>query len=486
MPLSYLDREVQVPRALRIRVSNGPCSPPEHGQKPRFALRTLRMIGHFPDPDLLVKVSTLEAEQVDRLRREVKAHSIEDFLPLRLRGDELRYLHVPTEDRIRERSAGRLRPMNDDLDFSRANLVNDLADSVEICVEQEGLSDRLVVDRRVREANLQGPQVSLADGQAAADRSEPLRDPLHVISEREMVLQQRLQTAFQCLVVDPKQAVDKALDVDLAGVCHELVQDPIGVCPPEPDEVLPGEHLLDQVAEGDVDDLAEGRVDDQEAVERFHEDAIVRGDRRAGLPVVRMFLDEALHRGLVHRPRLLEEGDRFGDPVLLDTMVDFLPDPSHALGEAEWNRQHFAIPAGDQGVRVRDRGHVHHAVLADSLDLPGTAADDEMQALPRLDHHELLAEDADLLLGREVHDLVAALVADRGEVLEVVSASFRGHADLVPLLAQDPEVVEELRDAVRRRVLEFAVRLGGSDGRQDLRPGGRAALVGGAPDDLLG
>src|SRR5438552_1975587 len=66
--LSFLVREVQFPRALRIRVSNGPCSPPEHGQKPRFALRTLRMIGHFPDPDLLVKVSTLEAEQVDRLR----------------------------------------------------------------------------------------------------------------------------------------------------------------------------------------------------------------------------------------------------------------------------------------------------------------------------------------------------------------------------------------------------------------------------------
>src|SRR5438876_1088209 len=216
-------------------------------------------------------------------------------------------------------------------------------------------------------------------------------------------------------------------------------------------------------------------MDDQEAVERFHEDAIVRGDRRAGLPVICMFLDEALHRSLVHRPRLLEVGDRFGDAVFLDTMVDFLPDPSHALGEAERHREHFAVPARDQGVRVRDRGHVHHAILADPLDLPRTAADDEMQALPRLDHHELLPEDADLLLGREVHDLVPALVANRGEVLEVVPASLRRHTDPVPLLAQDPEVVEELRDAVRRRVLEFAARFGGPDGRQDLRPGGRAA-----------
>src|SRR2546430_1682649 len=227
-------------------------------------------------------------------------------------------------------------------------------------------------------------------------------------------------------------------------------------------------------------------MDDQEAVERFHEDAIVRGDRRAGLPVICMFLDEALHRGLVHRPRLLEVGDRFGDPVLLDTTVDFFPDPSHALGEAERHREHFAVPARDQGVRVRDRGHVHHAILADPLDLPRTAADDEMQALPRLDYYEFPPEDAYLLLGREVHDLVPALVADRGEVLEVVSASLRGHADLVPLLAQDAEVVEELRDAIRRRVLEFAIRFGGPDGRQDLRPRGCAALVEGAPDDLVG
>ena len=45
---------------------------------------------------------------------------------------------------------------------------------------------------------------------------------------------------------------------NLSTIRDELVQDPIGVRPPEPDEVLTGEELLDQVAQGDVDDLAEG------------------------------------------------------------------------------------------------------------------------------------------------------------------------------------------------------------------------------------
>src|SRR5439155_35556 len=47
-----------------------------------------------------------------------------------------------------------------------------------------------------------------------------------------MVLQQRLQTAFQRLVVDPKQVVDEGLDVDFAGVRDELEQDSIRVRPP--------------------------------------------------------------------------------------------------------------------------------------------------------------------------------------------------------------------------------------------------------------
>ena len=112
------------------------------------------MIGHFPDPDLLVKVSTLEAEQVDRLRREVKAHSIEDFLAFCLRRKEFGRLHVTTKNRIREGGGCLHRAMDDDLDLPGTNLVNDLADSVKVCMEQESLPDRLVVDRRVREANL--------------------------------------------------------------------------------------------------------------------------------------------------------------------------------------------------------------------------------------------------------------------------------------------------------------------------------------------
>src|SRR5207302_4108356 len=141
--------------------------------------------------------------------------------------------------------------------------------------------------------------------------------------------------------------------------------------------------------------------------------------------------------------------------------VDLLPDAADALREAERDGEHLAGPAGDQRVRVRDRGDVDHAVLPDPFDLPGTATDDEMQALPGLDHHELLAEDPDLLLRREVHHLIAPLVADRREVLEVVPASLRRHADLVSLLAQDAEVVQELRDPIRLRVFERPVGLRG-------------------------
>src|SRR5207249_8846901 len=95
------------------------------------------MIGHFPDPDLLVKVSTLEAEQVDRLRREVKAHPVENLRPLGLRREQLRSFHITTKDRIREGSRRLFRPMDDEFDFSRSNLVNDLADMVGVCVELE-------------------------------------------------------------------------------------------------------------------------------------------------------------------------------------------------------------------------------------------------------------------------------------------------------------------------------------------------------------
>src|SRR5712692_9334062 len=178
--------------------------------------------------------------------------------------------------------------------------------------------------------------------------------------------------------------------------------------------------------------------------------------------------------------------DGLRDTLFLQASVDLLPDPTDPLGEAERHGEHLAVPPRDEGVRICYRGHVDHAVLPDPLDLPGTAADDEVQALSGLNHHELLAEDADLLLGREVHDRVAALVPDRREVLEVVPAALRRHADVVPLLTEDAEVVEELRDPVGLGVLEFAVWVRCADRAQDLRPRSRASFVEGAADDLVG
>src|SRR5437870_8761309 len=150
--------------------------------------------------------------------------------------------------------------------------------------------------------------------------------------------------------------------------------------------------------------------------------------------MIRKLFHETLGPGLVHRPRFLKMGDGLRNAALLHPAVDLLPDSADALCEAERHGEHLAVPAGDQGVRIGDRGDVHHAVLPDPFDLPGTSTDDEVQALPGLDHHELLAENPDLLLRREISDLVAPLVADRRQVLEVVPAALRRHADLVALL----------------------------------------------------
>src|SRR2546422_7203549 len=178
-------------------------------------------------------------------------------------------------------------------------------------------------------------------------------------------------------------------------------------------------------------------MDDQETVERLDEDSVVRRDRGAGLAVVRVLLDEALRAGLVDRPRLLEVLNRLRYALLLEAGVDLLADPTDALGKAERDGEHLAIPAGDDRVRIRDRGHVHHAVLPDFLHLPWPTADDEVQSFAGLDHHELLAEDADLPLRREVHHRIAALVADRREVLEVVAADLRREGGLFPILTGD-------------------------------------------------
>src|SRR5436189_243958 len=80
---------------------------------------------------------------------------------------------------------------------------DNLADPGEVRVEQEHLPHRLVVDRRVREANLKRPEVAFADREPAADCPEPLRNCFHVVAEGEVVRQERLETTFECLIVDP-------------------------------------------------------------------------------------------------------------------------------------------------------------------------------------------------------------------------------------------------------------------------------------------
>src|SRR2546427_3225889 len=423
---------------------------------------------------------------MDGLGRQMESHPIQDLLPFRLRGEEFRRLDIPAQDRIGQRGRGLFGPVNHDLDLARSDLVNDLSDPGEVRVEEERLPHRLVVDRCVRETDLERPEVTLADREPAADRPEPLRDALHVIAQGEVVRQEGLEAALECLFIEPQQAVHERLHVELAGVGDELVQDSVRVRPPEPDEVLAGEELLDQVAQGDVHDLAERRMDDQESIERLDDDPVVRRDGSAGLAVVRVLLDKTLRAGLVDRPRFLEVLDGLRDTLAVEPGINLLADPTDALREAERHGQHLAVPAREHRLRVGHGGHVDHAVLPDLLDLPGASADDEVQAFAGLDDHELLPEDADLPLRREVHHRVAALVADRREVLEVVSAALRRHADLVAFLADVSEVFEELRDAIRLGVLEPTKRFGAADRREDLGPWCRASLVERTPGNLVG
>src|SRR5438093_12215741 len=226
-------------------------------------------------------------------------------------------------------------------------------------------------------------------------------------------------------------------------------------------------------------------MDDQESIERLDDNPVVRRDGSAGLALVRVLLDETLRAGLVDRPRFLEVLDGLRDTLSVEPRIDLLADPTDALRQAERHGQHLAVPARDHRVRVGHRSHVNHSVLPDLLDLPGTSSDDEMQSLSRLDDHELLPEDADLPLRREVHYRIAALVADRREILEVVSAALRRHADLVAFLADVSEVREELRDAIRLGVLELLVRVRRADRRDNLRPRCDAAMVQSAAHDLM-
>src|SRR3989442_5501433 len=484
--LSLFVREVQLPHSLGVRLPHGPCGPPEHGQKARLAVPAFRMIWHLANPDLFVKMPALETQQMHGLGRQVESHPVQDLLPFRLRGEQFRRIDVAAEDRIGQRRRRLVGAMNHDLDLARSDLVDNFPDSGEVRVEEEGLPHRLVVDWRVREADLERSQVAFADREGAANRSEPLRDALHVVAQGEVVRQEGLEAALERLLIEPQQAVHERLHVELAGVGHEFVQDPVRVRPPEPDEVLAGEELLDQVAEGDVHDLAERCVNNQETIERLDDDPVVRRDGGARLAVVRVLLDQTLRAGLVDRPRFLEVLDGLRDTLSLEPRINLLADPPDALREAERHRQHLAVPAGDHRVRVGHRGHVDHAVLPDLLDFPGASANDEVQSLAGLDDHELLAEDADLPLRREVHDRIAAFVPNRREVLEVIAAALRRDADLVPFLTQVAEMSHELRNAIRLDVFQLAERIRRADRRKDLRPRGGAPVVQGAADDLVG
>src|SRR2546425_4964248 len=420
------------------------------------------------------------------LGRQVESHPIQDLLPLRFRREEFRSLDVAAEDRIGQGRRRLLGAVDHDLDLARSDLPDDLSDPCEVRVEEERLPHRLVVDRRVREADLERPEVALADSEASADRAEPFRDGLHVIAQGEMVRQERLETALERLVIEPQQAVHQGVHVELAGVGDEFVQDPVGVRPPEPNEMFAREELLDQVAQSHVHDLAKRCMDDQEAVERLDHDPVVRRDGSAGLAVVRVLFHETLRAGLVDGPRFLEVLDGLGKALSVEPSINLLANPTDTLGEAERHGQHLAVPAGNHRVRVGHGAHVDHAVLPDLLDLPGATPDDEVQALAGLDDHELLPEDADLPLRREVHNRVAALVADRREVLEVIAAALGRDSNLVAFLADVSEVGEELGDAIRLGVLELTKRFGAPDRRQNLGPKGRAALVERGADDLVG
>src|SRR5947209_8531544 len=104
----------------------------------------------------------------------METHPIQDLLSFGLGGEEFGSLDVAAEDRIRQRRRGLLGPVDDDFDFPGPDLLHDISDPVEIGMEQERLANRLVVDRRIGEADLEGPQVSLADCETAANCPEAL------------------------------------------------------------------------------------------------------------------------------------------------------------------------------------------------------------------------------------------------------------------------------------------------------------------------
>src|SRR5712691_6597836 len=99
----------------------------------------------------------------------MEPHAIQDLLSFCFGREELGRLDVATENRVCERRRRLLRSVDDDLDLPRPDPLHNVSDAVEIGVEEQCLANRLVVDRRICEADLEGPQVSLADRETAAN-----------------------------------------------------------------------------------------------------------------------------------------------------------------------------------------------------------------------------------------------------------------------------------------------------------------------------
>src|SRR3989442_309217 len=90
------------------------------------------MVRHLADSDFLVEVPALEAQEMHRLGGEMESHPVQDLLPFGLGGEEFGRLDVAAEDRIRQRRWCLLGAVNDDFDFARLNLPDDLPGPSEV------------------------------------------------------------------------------------------------------------------------------------------------------------------------------------------------------------------------------------------------------------------------------------------------------------------------------------------------------------------
>src|SRR6266702_2552939 len=87
-------------------------------------------------------------------------------------------------------------------------------------------------------------------------------------------------------------------------------------------------------------------------------------------------------------------------------------------GTGDW--EYLPIPSRDRGCGVVDWKNVDFSVICYLFDLPDSAFDDEVEPNACLGNHEFLAEDAHVLLAREVYNHVSAFVGDHAQVFEIV------------------------------------------------------------------